>query len=430
MTRIIPAKGGPDTLLKLYNEQTRKIETFTPLGDTATIYVCGITPYDTTHLGHAFTYLSFDVLIRYWEYLGHPVRYVQNVTDIDDDTLRKGKEVGENWRDLGNRWTRHFMADMCDLNVRPPDVYPRATDVIPDMFPFIQTLMDKGHAYEANGNVYFSVASYSDFGKVSGLSQREWLPTANERGNFPDDPNKRDPLDFVLWQAQQPDEPAWESPWGMGRPGWHIECSTMAVKYLGETIDVHGGGGDLSFPHHECETAQTCSMTGQPFFARFWMHAAMVRYQGEKMSKSLGNLIWARDLLQDYTADAVRILIHNHPYHESWEYDASELEPAAGMANVLLCGVQVQGGQGPTMDPSAAVGAFEEAMNDNLNTPEALAVLTELAGRIAAAAAGGHDVARAQAALRRMGGVFGLRFDGDVEPRVRAGWTVHMSRFE
>jgi L-cysteine:1D-myo-inositol 2-amino-2-deoxy-alpha-D-glucopyranoside ligase len=171
-------------------------------------------------------------------------------------------------------------------------------------------------------------------------------------------------------------------------------------------------------------------MTGQPFFARFWMHAAMVRYQGEKMSKSLGNLIWARDLLQDYTADAVRILIHNHPYHESWEYDASELEPAAGMANVLLCGVQVQGGQGPTMDPSAAVGAFEEAMNDNLNTPEALAVLTELAGRIAAAAAGGHDVARAQAALRRMGGVFGLRFDGDVEPRVRAGWTVHMSRFE
>ena len=416
-------------MLRLHNERTGELEAFRPLGETATIYVCGITPYDTTHLGHAFTYLSFDALIRYWEYLGYPVRYVQNVTDIDDDILRKAREVGDDWLALGNRWTRHFIEDMMALNVRPPDVYPRATDVIPQMHRAIQALLDKGLAYEANGNVYFRVAADPRFGQVSRLPEAKWLPTANERGNVPDDPNKQDPLDFVLWQAQKPGEPAWDSPWGKGRPGWHIECSTMAQEYLADVIDVHGGGRDLEFPHHECETAQACGVTGCEVFANFWLHTAMVCYQGEKMSKSLGNLIWARDLLAEHSADALRLLVHAHNYHETWEYMDAEIEPADRLAARLLEAVTVAGGDGPAPDVLGDVAAFEAAMNANLDTRAALDALGAFADRIVAAAALGRDVAAAQSTLRRLGAVLGLRFDGDIEPRVRQGWEKHHQRF-
>jgi len=394
-------------VLKLYDEQDRVQKPLELVDDAITIYVCGITPYDTTHLGHAFTYLSFDVLIRYCEYLGLPVRYVQNVTDIDDDILRKARETGDDWLALGNRWTRHFIEDLIELNVRPPDVYPRATDVISEMHEAVQALIDAGHAYAIDGNVYYEVATAPNFGVVSGLGADEWLPTANERGNVPEDPCKRHPLDFVLWQAQKPDEPAWESPWGMGRPGWHIECSTMAATYLGEVIDVHGGGGDLSFPHHECETVQACGVTGRERFARFWMHTAMVRYQGEKMSKSLGNLIWARDLLREHTADAVRILTTTHPYYETWEYDASELAPADDLAARLLRAATVGGGMGAELDVSEPVAAFEAVMNDNLDTRRALSVLGELADAIVAVADQGRAIDAAQDTLRRLGGVFG-----------------------
>lgn len=416
--------------MRLYNELSRQLEEFRPLKDPVTIYVCGITPYDTTHLGHAFTYLSFDVLIRYWEYLGYRVRYVQNVTDIDDDILRKAKEVGEDWWALGNRWTRHFIEDLRALNVRPPDVFPRATDVIPQMFAAIQTLIDKGHAYVVEGNVYYDVSTAPDFGQVSGLPPEQWLPVANERGNFPDDPHKRHPMDFVLWQAQKPGEPAWPSPWGMGRPGWHIECTTMAKEYLGEVIDVHGGGGDLAFPHHECETAQARGITGRKEFARFWLHTAMVRYQGEKMSKSLGNLIWVRDLLQSHRADAVRVLVNSHPYYETWEYDAAELEPADELAARLLRAAKAQGGAGPKLEVDSTVSAFEAALDDNLNTRAALEALGNLAEEILFAAARGRSVSEAQRTLRRLGTVFGLRLDGDVEPRVVQGWAVHYQRFQ
>jgi cysteinyl-tRNA synthetase len=420
---------GGSGLLKLYNVESKKLELFRPVRDLVTVYVCGITPYDTTHLGHAFTYVSFDVLIRYLEYKGYPVKYVQNVTDIDDDILRRADQVGEDWLSLGNRWTRHFIEDLRALNVRPPDVYPRATDVIPEMFGAIQALIDRGHAYVANGSVYYQVATNSLFGRVSGLSSEEWLPIANERGNIPDDPNKRDPLDFVLWQAQKPGEPAWKSPWGMGRPGWHIECSTMAKTYLGDVIDIHGGGSDLSFPHHECETAQACSVTGEPVFARFWLHTAMVHYQGEKMSKSLGNLIWVRDLLQEHSADALRLLMSRHPYHQVWHYDAAELGPAERLAGLLLQAVQVRGSGGSGVAPSEALGAFEEAMDDNLATDRALDALSGLAERILAGAEAGADVAGAQSVLRRLCAVLGLRLGGEIEERVRVGWTAHYQRF-
>ncbi|MGH2544890.1 MAG: class I tRNA ligase family protein, partial [Ardenticatenaceae bacterium] len=220
-----------------------------------TIYVCGITPYDTTHLGHAFTYVTFDALIRYLEATGRTVRYVQNVTDIDDDVLRRAERDGIGWKELGDRETEHFLQDMAALNVRPPDIYPRATQEIEMILRITADLLEKKFAYERNGNVYYRVHSDPEFGQLSKLDYDVMLTTANERGNHPDDPNKEDPLDFVLWQAAQPGEPTWESPWGPGRPGWHIECSAMSMRYLGPTIDIHGGGADLLFPHHECEIA-------------------------------------------------------------------------------------------------------------------------------------------------------------------------------
>jgi len=417
-------------VLKFRNELSGELEPFVPLqAGQVTIYVCGITPYDTTHLGHAFTYLSYDDLIRYLEYQGYTVRYVQNVTDIDDDVLRKAHEVGEDWHKLGNRWTYHFIQDLRDLNVRPPDAYPRATETIPDMFPAIEAMIQQGKAYVADGNVYYHVAAFPDFGQVSGLAQQEWLPIANERGNHPDDPHKRDPLDFVLWQAQAPGEPAWPSPWGPGRPGWHIECSTMVMKYLGETIDIHGGGADLAFPHHECTSAQARTVSGQPFFARYWLHTAMVRYQGEKMSKSLGNLIWARDLMRSYGADAVRVLVHNHPYDEAWEYNAAEMAPAVDLVSKLQTAVGVQGGDRMTVAAEPHISRFEAAMDDNLNTRQALQALARFAADITRAASGGYDVQDAQAALRKLAGIFGLTLGASIEPRVAAGWGVHLARF-
>lgn len=417
-------------MLILRNEITGQLVAFSSTKPgRVSIYVCGITPYDTTHLGHAFTYLCYDALIRYLEYRGYSVRYVQNVTDIDDDVLRKSRETGDDWLRLGNRWTSHFINDLSDLNVRPPAVYPRATETIPDMFPAIEAMLRRGVAYVANGNVYYHVASDPDFGQVSGLAGDQWLSVANERGNHPDDPNKRDPLDFVLWQAQAPGEPSWESPWGPGRPGWHIECSTMAMKYLGQTIDIHGGGADLTFPHHECETAQACSVSGRAFFAKYWLHTAMVRYQGEKMSKSLGNLIWARDLVQEHGADAVRVLVHNHPYYETWNYEAGEMQDAANLAQRLLGAAQIAGGNGSPMQVEARAAEFTTAMDDNLNTCQALQALARLADDITQSAGTGSEVTAAQATLRKLSAVLGLTLGQGVEPRVIAGWKAHLMRF-
>ncbi|MHB9032378.1 MAG: cysteine--tRNA ligase [Anaerolineae bacterium] len=418
-------------MLKLRNEITGKLEVFKAIiPGQVSIYVCGITPYDTTHLGHAFTYLSYDALIRYLEYQGYVVHYVQNVTDIDDDVLRKGRELGVDWYQLGNRWTTHFIEDLRNLNVRPPDFFPRATETIPDMFPKIEEMIKQGTAYVVNGSVYYHVAAYQDFGQVSGLSAPEWLPTANERGNHPDDPNKRDPLDFVLWQAQAPGEPAWPSPWGLGRPGWHIECSTMACKYLGDTIDIHGGGADLLFPHHECESAQARTVSGQPAFANYWLHTAMVRYQGEKMSKSLGNLIWARDLMREFNADTVRALVHSHPYDETWDYNAAEVPEAVRTADQLLQAVQLNGGDGAVAETGVFVTRFEAAMDANLNTRAALGVLLELAEDIRLKAAGGANVSTAQNRLRRLAGILGFTLGGGIEPRVLQGWNNQLERFK
>jgi L-cysteine:1D-myo-inositol 2-amino-2-deoxy-alpha-D-glucopyranoside ligase len=417
--------------MRLYNALSQKIETFEPYRQAATVYVCGITPYDTTHLGHAFTYTAFDILIRYLEYQGQAVRYVQNVTDIDDDILRKAREVGEDWDALGNRWTAHFIQDMQTLNVRPPDYYPRATDVIPDIIVTVQKLLEAGVAYESEGNVYFHIDAWSEYGKLSRLDRAEMLPIANARGNNPDDPRKRNPMDFVLWQAQTPGEPAWDSPWGPGRPGWHIECSTMATRFLGETIDIHGGGGDLIFPHHESEIAQAEPlMNGNTSFTRFWLHTAMVYHEGEKMSKSLGNLVMARDLLETYSPDALRLYLGSHHYRQVWSHSDAELEQAEQLAQKLRTAVTITGGQGASLDPTPAKTNFEEALANDLDTSTALATLERLADEVLAADRQGQEVKTAQQVLRDMGYVFGLRLDAsEPETRVTAGWNEHLKRF-
>ncbi len=417
--------------MKLYNSLSKSIEPFHPQGDSVSIYVCGITPYDTTHLGHAFTYTSADILIRYLEYKGLLVRYAQNVTDIDDDILRKAREVGEDWQNLGNRWTSHFIQDLISLNVRPPDFYPRATDVIPEIISLVEKLLVQGCAYESGGNVYFEVASWPDFGKLSDLPFAEMLPVANERGNNPDDPRKRDPLDFVLWQAQALDEPAWPSPWGPGRPGWHIECSTMSTKFLGDTIDFHSGGGDLIFPHHECEIAQVEPVTHKKPFVRFWIHAAMVYHDGAKMSKSLGNLIMVRDLLKSYSPDGLRIYLGRHHYRDVWSHSASELIDAEDISKKINLALAAQGDSGVSIDPKWAIKSFAAALDDDLNTPAALQVLCGLSDEIIEGAKSGKTLTAAQEAIRRMGSVFGLQMDqSGPETRVVDGWSEHLKRFK
>src|SRR5258706_10644421 len=262
------------------------------------MYVCGVTPYDTTHLGHAFTFLAFDVLARYLRFRGYQTITVQNVTDVDDDIMRKSAELGLAWDELVRREITKLKADMKALNIKEPDHYPYASGEIPKIIEMVSALLAKGYAYERNGSVYYDVRKDPDFGALGHMDYAEMLATANQRGNFPDDPNKRDPLDFVLWQAAKPGEPTWPSPWGPGRPGWHIECSAMSMRYLGPKIDIHSGGADLIFPHHTCEIAQSEHYTGQKPFVRYWFHIAMVELAGEKMSKSLGNMIFVTDLLK------------------------------------------------------------------------------------------------------------------------------------
>ncbi|TME25104.1 MAG: cysteine--tRNA ligase, partial [Chloroflexi bacterium] len=269
--------------MRLRNTETNSVQPLEPAARPIGLYVCGITPYDTTHLGHALTYVVFDVLVRALRAAGQAVRYVQNVTDVDDDIIRRARELGTSWNRLAEKETALYEADMADLNVRAPDVFPKVSQTIPKIVALVRTLEAQGHAYQRGGNVYFRVASVTDYGRLSRLSRDEMIRLSAERGADPNDPRKQDPLDFLVWQESAPDEPRWPSPWGEGRPGWHIECSAMALANLGPQVDVHGGGSDLIFPHHESEIAQSESITGVRPFARIWAHVGMLRYRGEKM---------------------------------------------------------------------------------------------------------------------------------------------------
>jgi L-cysteine:1D-myo-inositol 2-amino-2-deoxy-alpha-D-glucopyranoside ligase len=331
------------------------------LGRRVTLYVCGITPYDAAHIGHAFTYVAFDTLVRFLRHRGHEVVYCQNVTDVDDDVLRRAAETGEDYLALGRRETTAYLDDMDALNIARPDFFPKATEEIPAMVELAGQLVDGGNAYVVGGTVFFDVTSYPGFGELSGLGPGEQRDLLAERGGDPDDPRKRHPLDFIVWQEHAPGEPWWDSPWGRGRPGWHLECSAMSRRYLGVTIDLHGGGADLLYPHHESERAQSESANGVPF-ARRWLHTGMVRYQGEKMSKSLGNLIFPR------------LALLAHHWRSEWEWDPAELkEPAERLSAWRQAVGRLAGGRLPE--------GVEAALANDLDTPAALAVGDELAER-------------------------------------------------
>jgi L-cysteine:1D-myo-inositol 2-amino-2-deoxy-alpha-D-glucopyranoside ligase len=310
--------------MQLYDTARRAIVSFEP-NDEVLMYTCGITPYDATHLGHAATFIAYDTLQRHLIDKGHTVKCVRNVTDVDDPLFAKARELGVHYLDLAAGEEARFERDMVALNALPVASSPRASSAIPDIRGFIGMVMDRGFAYEAGGSVYFDVSKVESFGSMSQYSEAEMLAFAKERGGNVDDPNKRNQLDFVLWHPSASDEPSWDTLWGAGRPGWHIECSALALRELGTTIDLHGGGADLIFPHHECEKAQSEAATGETF-VRHWMHTALISMDGQKMSKSLGNLVFVDKLRQEWDARAIRLGIVEHHYRTEWEWD-EELMP-------------------------------------------------------------------------------------------------------
>ncbi|HEX9099115.1 MAG TPA: class I tRNA ligase family protein [Candidatus Dormibacteraeota bacterium] len=361
---------------------------------TLRLYVCGVTPYDSGHMGHAFTFCTFDILVRFVEAAGIRVRYVQNVTDVDDPLFERARRDGVDWRELAERETARHIRDMGALGWRPPDVLPRVSDEIAPILRAATRLDARGYAYHTDA-LYFDVSRYRGYGRLSRRSRLSMIRKLHHEGLLGKvgPQAKRDALDFPLWQPSAPEEPAWGSRFGPGRPGWHIECTAMAMRYLGEQIDIHGGGRDLIFSHHESERAQSECLTGKVPFARAWMHTGLVRYEGRKMSKSLGNLVFVGQALERAPAAAVRLYLASHRYGRDWEFSWSGLAQAARLAarlHVLLAGEKAgvglsqpekSGGVGPRKGMSKAgrrlVTQFTDALADDLDTPQAIRILRD-----------------------------------------------------
>ncbi|MDQ3470180.1 MAG: cysteine--tRNA ligase [Actinomycetota bacterium] len=361
--------------LRLFDTARQAVVAFEP-NDHVLMYTCGITPYDATHLGHAATFVAFDVLQRRLIDRGHTVTCVRNVTDVDDPLFAKARQLGVHYLDLAAGEEARFEADMTALNALPVASNPRASSAIPDIRGFIGMVLDRGFAYQAGGAVYFDVSKFDSFGTVSNYTEDKMLALAAENGGDVDNPDKRHPLDFVLWQPSAPDEPSWETMWGPGRPGWHIECSALALRELGTTIDLHGGGADLIFPHHECERAQSEAATGAPF-VRHWMHTGLIAKDGTKMSKSLGNLVFVDALRREWDPMTIRLGIVEHHYRTGWEWD-DDVMPRA--AKRLAAWRSSRGGR-----PGDVVADVRDALDDDLDSPRAVAAID-------AAAAAGEDV--------------------------------------
>lgn len=357
-------------LIKLFNSLTLNKETFVSKNSKEVLlYVCGITPNNATHLGHAFTYVSFDILVRYLAHKGYKVNYLQNATDINDsdDVIKQAALAKRTWEQEANYWITHFHLQMDSLNVLRPTKYVLATSVIDKIILVISELLKNEFAYESSGNIYFSVDKFKKYGELSHLSKEQMLEVPSDRGTNISDPLKRYPLDFVLWFHDEK-KPNWKSPWGNGRPGWHIECSTMIDTLLGSQIDIHGGGEDLIFPHHESEIAQSESYTGKSPFVKVWMHTAYVLYEGEKMSKSLGNLVLISDLLKKYSPNTIRWLMLSHHYRSPWEFDKHEIDE---VSKKVLEYEELLKNESKGNDLSIPV-EFDEYMSDDMNSPKVL----------------------------------------------------------
>ena len=404
-------------MLSIYNDLHRAKQPFVPLVDgRVTMYVCGMTVYDLCHLGHARVMVVFDVVARYLRSLGYDVTYVRNITDIDDKIIQRANERGEPFLALTDRFIAAMHEDAAALGILPPNQEPRATEHLPEIVGMIARLIEKGHAYTAdNGDVYYDVNSFANYGQLSGKSIEDLQAGARvEPGD-----GKRDPLDFALWKAAKPEEPSWESPWGPGRPGWHIECSAMSTEALGDTFDIHGGGADLTFPHHENEIAQSEAATGHPF-VRYWMHNGFVRINDEKMSKSLGNFFTVREILERYRPEEVRYFILTSQYRSPLNYDEEHLDNARAALTRFY--TALRGLDGASAEAETEFAArFHAAMEDDFNTPVALATLFDLAREINRAR--GEEPARAArlaALLRQLGDLLGILQD-DPESYLRGG---------
>ncbi|MGD2250284.1 MAG: cysteine--tRNA ligase [Candidatus Methanofastidiosia archaeon] len=407
--------------LKVYNTLTNKKEEFTPLNDKKVrMYVCGPTVYDKCHIGHARCYVAFDVIHRYLEYSGYDVKFVENFTDVDDKIIKKSQEIKRDPLELAEQYIKEYFQDMDALNVKRADMYPRATEHITDMIAFVKKLVDTTAAYVVDGNVYFSVDKAEGYGKLSGVNIDEMKAGAR----IAVDENKKSPLDFALWKKAKPGEPKWESPWGEGRPGWHIECSTMSQKHLGETLDIHGGGQDLIFPHHENEIAQSEAFSGKQF-VRYWLHNGFITIKEEKMSKSLGNIVPVEELLKRYSPETLRYFLVASHYRKPVDFSEESIEEA-GKAFKRLSNTMdlIQNAlKEPTgkeeFSPDGYRKKFEEAMNDDFNTPEALSALFELARetnkRIEEKSINKESLEKVLKTFNELGDVLGLFFQREVE---------------
>lgn len=396
-------------MIKLTNTLGGKKEPLIPINaGKIGIYVCGVTVYDLCHLGHARTFVAFDAIVRYLRYSGYDVTFVRNITDIDDKIIQRAKETGEDWKKLTERMIKEMHNDFSKISILPPDIEPRPTDHIAEIINMIERLLERKHAYIAeNGDVMFSTTSSKRYGQLSGQNLLKLRSGARIEINE----SKRDPLDFVLWKLAKPDEPNWSSPWGDGRPGWHIECSAMNNHYLGTHFDIHGGGADLIFPHHENEIAQSTGASDGPY-VNYWLHTGMVRVNKEKMSKSLNNFFTLRDVLDHFDAQSVRFFLLSAHYRKPLNYSEENLNLARASLTRLYTALKLADGT-LSVHHDYWIVRFNEAMDDDFNTPQALAVLFELAREINRLSILSNEDASASAAalattLQSLGNVLGL----------------------
>ena len=398
--------------MKLHDTLTGQKRDFAPAGDTVKLYVCGVSPYSSAHVGHALSYVFFDVMRRYLEYRGYRVRHIQNFTDVEDNIIAAAQKAGTTIWDLTEGYIREYFEDMDALGVQRAHEYPKATEMVPQIVEMVQGLIDKGFAYEIDGDVYFRVPRVSDYGKLSHRTLDGMM--AGARVEVVE--GKEHPMDFALWKSAKPGEPTWESPWGPGRPGWHIECSAMSLNLLGPALDIHGGGQDLVFPHHENEIAQSEAYTGQAPLANFWLHNGLLRQDENKMSKSLGNLVTIRDALSQVGPVALRLYLLSSHYRSSLSYSSEGLAAQArALGRLREAAAQPQAGKadGAKLDAAPFRERFLNAMDDDLNTPQAIAALFDLAREINRLAPEGGDVAEAQETLRELAGALGLSLEQD-----------------
>lgn len=365
-------------MLQIHNSITRQKEDFVPLTPNKIgMYVCGVTVYDFCHIGHARTFVNFDMIVRYLRYSGYEVKYVRNITDIDDKIIKRAQEKGVSAKELAEHFIGEMYRDFDALNIMRPDIEPRATEHIPAIIDLVQRLIDNGHAYvAANGDVLFAIDSFKDYGRLSGQKLEE----LNAGARIEVEKTKHNPFDFVLWKQSKPSEPAWDSPWGSGRPGWHIECSAMNSKYLGETFDIHGGGSDLIFPHHENEIAQSCCAFNSKY-VNYWMHSGMVMIDHEKMSKSLNNFFTIREVLEHYDAETIRFFLLSAQYRSPLNYTQDNLNKAKSSLERLYTALR-DTKIGPAQGGEEYVTRFKAFMDDDFNTPGAISVLFDLAKAI------------------------------------------------